>query len=644
MPVNQTEPTTVFFSYSRADKEKALPVIKAIEDAGFKVWWDGMLEVGANFLETTEEALVSAKAVVVLWSSTSVASHWVRDEATSGRERSRLVPLSLDGTIPPLGFRQVQFIDIQQWKGNPEHPAITELVSVLSELHGRPARTPAERAKQARANTTGMSPSRRNILIGGSLAAALALGGGYMSGIFSSQPALSNSLGVLPFSNLSGNDDFNFVSEGLSSEIRNSLSQNQAFIVAARSSSIAATKEALSVKEISRKLNVANIIEGDINVIENVVRVNVAFVEGGTGFVRWTRKFEHVLDEVLKIHDEITKAIHDTFSIKFADGEGKKTGQTSNPAAFNEYLKGENLIRQSLTNESMDQAISHYNSAITLDPSFGAALVSKSQIQFWKGVSSYDLSISQRLRQEAILTARAAISVAPEYSDAHNNLGDLLFNANLDIKGASEAFSQAQLLGDRKSSSLARFARFALMTGKGREAVSVAQMAVDLDPLNLSIKEVLGLAYWASGQLEEALKIFKDIQTSNPERVLVNARIANIQMMNGNIEESLVSCKKETYKLAKQTCEALAHIYGDDRVTSDKILAEIIEEYGDYAAYQIAQIYAAKNDISKGLKWLNTAYDLNDSAMIQFYIDPFLENLRNEPEFIDLLAKVGFDD
>jgi len=109
--------TTVFLSYARADQKRVLPLIDALEQAGIEVWWDGLLEGGESFLPTTEAALESADAVVVLWSRTSVDSHWVRDEATRGRDRGCLVPLTIDGTEPPLGFRQIQCIDISKGRG-----------------------------------------------------------------------------------------------------------------------------------------------------------------------------------------------------------------------------------------------------------------------------------------------------------------------------------------------------------------------------------------------------------------------------------------------------------------------------------------------------------------------------------------------
>ena len=127
---------SVFVSYSRGDQKRAMPVIAGLEKAGFRVWWDGLLEGGDTFLPTTEAALEGADAVVVIWSKTSVASHWVRDEATVGRDRRRLVPLSLDGSEAPLGFRQFQLIDIAKWRGNPAAPEFQRVIRAVAGLAG----------------------------------------------------------------------------------------------------------------------------------------------------------------------------------------------------------------------------------------------------------------------------------------------------------------------------------------------------------------------------------------------------------------------------------------------------------------------------------------------------------------------------
>ncbi|HET9145828.1 MAG TPA: toll/interleukin-1 receptor domain-containing protein, partial [Sphingomicrobium sp.] len=107
----------VFLSYARADRTKARAIVSALEAQGLRIWWDGLVEGGHEFADKIEEALNSADVVVVLWSPASVHSHWVRDEAAAGRDRGRMVPVTIGGAEPPLGFRQIHHIDLTRWRG-----------------------------------------------------------------------------------------------------------------------------------------------------------------------------------------------------------------------------------------------------------------------------------------------------------------------------------------------------------------------------------------------------------------------------------------------------------------------------------------------------------------------------------------------
>src|SRR5438094_567595 len=132
----------LFLSYSRDDMDVATKLARALERTGHEVWWDALIEGGARYSKSIGEALEAADAVIVLWSSRSVESDWVRDEAAQGRERHRLVPLSLDGAIPPLGFRQIQMIDISGWNGRSNAPQLEAVRRAIAAAMGQPLPPP----------------------------------------------------------------------------------------------------------------------------------------------------------------------------------------------------------------------------------------------------------------------------------------------------------------------------------------------------------------------------------------------------------------------------------------------------------------------------------------------------------------------
>ena len=156
----------VFLSYARDDTPKARQVAAALEKAGHSVWWDLHVRGGTQFSKVIEEALKAADVVVVLWSAQSVESPWVRDEAATGRDRGRLVPVALDKTEPPLGFRQFQTIDLGGWKGRGTVPRLPDILHAIDGATGEDVERPrAEHAKLAMPALPEMSRSVRLAMI-----------------------------------------------------------------------------------------------------------------------------------------------------------------------------------------------------------------------------------------------------------------------------------------------------------------------------------------------------------------------------------------------------------------------------------------------------------------------------------------------
>src|SRR5688572_26817063 len=158
------KPATVFLSYARADRVRAEQMADDLAKAGHTVWWDALIEGGAQFAASIRAALEEADVVMVLWSKHSVDSDWVRDEAALGRDRHRLVPLTLDATQPPLGFRQYQAIDLSHWRGRFDAPEIAAISRAIALATGQPP-PPAIPTRRV---------SRRQVLAVGTGAGALA--------------------------------------------------------------------------------------------------------------------------------------------------------------------------------------------------------------------------------------------------------------------------------------------------------------------------------------------------------------------------------------------------------------------------------------------------------------------------------------
>jgi tetratricopeptide (TPR) repeat protein len=147
----------LFLSYSRKDSARAQRFAEWLEREGHDVWRDDDdIGGGASFSAEIEKALNDSDAVIVLWSSQSVHSAWVRDEAAFGRDLGKLIPISIDGIDPPLGFRQFQSIDLSKWKGRGEPPAGDRVSAAIARI-SRSAHSPPPEAPEQRRLRPGMS-------------------------------------------------------------------------------------------------------------------------------------------------------------------------------------------------------------------------------------------------------------------------------------------------------------------------------------------------------------------------------------------------------------------------------------------------------------------------------------------------------
>jgi tetratricopeptide (TPR) repeat protein len=122
----------IFISYAREDVAWVEKLNRALEAHGYNVWWDRNLATGSRYLKETEAQLRQARATVVVWSKVSIDSHWVADEAALARDLGRLVPISKDGTMPPLGFGQYQATDFSRWNGGAGEP-LSVLLKALAD-------------------------------------------------------------------------------------------------------------------------------------------------------------------------------------------------------------------------------------------------------------------------------------------------------------------------------------------------------------------------------------------------------------------------------------------------------------------------------------------------------------------------------
>ena len=366
----------VFLSYARDDAETARKLAAVLADSGQTVWWDRHLHGGANFSSEIERELKNSQVVMVLWSRASIASAWVQDEAAEGRDSGRLVPVTLDSVKPPLGFRQIQCIDLSSWSDGGQKEPIDDLLTAVSKIAGD--ETVDKSAKAA--------PAAETI-----------------------------SICVLPFVNLSDDSEQEYFSDGITEDVITDLSKISALEVVARNSAFTFKGKVVDAKEVARTMDVSHVVEGSVRKAGSRLRISAQLVAGDTGRHLWAERYDRDLTDIFEIQDEISHAIVKALQLKLLPEEKKAIEErgTSNAEAYRFYLMArQQWIGGTFGDLKRDEAIARIcQQAVQLDPNYAEAwalmAIAQAEQRFWHGKDANALPAAER-----------ALSIKPNLPEA----------------------------------------------------------------------------------------------------------------------------------------------------------------------------------------------------------------------------------
>ena len=300
----------VFVSYARSDKLRVAPLVAAIEAQGWSVWWDPEISPGQEFDRQISAALKTAAAVVVVWTPTSVESRWVRGEARDAADRGILVPVRFEGAELPIDVRAIHTTDLDGWGENPQSPPIQELLRALGAIM---ARRVAPQAMSA--DTHSGAPT-------------------------SAGTATRVAICVLPFSNMSGDAEQEYFSDGISEDVITDLNKVSALSVVARNTAFGFKGKQVDIPLIARQLKVSHILEGSVRKAGQRVRISAQLIDSSTGNHVWAERYDRDLNDIFALQDEISQAIVKALKLKLLPEEKKAIEQrgTDNVEAYNLFL------------------------------------------------------------------------------------------------------------------------------------------------------------------------------------------------------------------------------------------------------------------------------------------------------------------
>ena len=674
-----SEPSyAVFVSYASQDAQAAQKICEALRAAGIEVWFDqSELRGGDAWDRRIREQIHHCRLFIAVVSGQTET----RDEGYFRREwrlaaeragdmaekKAFILPVVVDGTSErgasvPEKFRELQWTRLPNGETPPAF--IARVQRLLLPEHATTERAPAS----AQSGSAGIlrppvraagAPQRGlllavGVLILGALVcfaiyelampkppvSSAGVAAGTAPAAFSPPP---HSIAVLPFINMSGDNDQEYFSEGLTEELLNSLAEIDDLQVAARTSSFAFKGQDVNIGTIARKLNVGAILEGSVRRSGHTVRITAQLINALTGFHLWSKTYDRDLGDVLKLQTEIATAVAEALKVTLLSDVSARIelGGTRNPAAFDAYLHATRAADLGGGRNYLSAAVA-YSAAIRLDPNYALAFAGRSFAQSLYASQSATRAELRHTFDKALADARQAIILAPDLAEGHLALAFYLANGALDLKQAGDEFARARALAPGRATVLRISGIYAIMTGRTDAGAADLRRAVTLDPLNATTHHLLGFGLYLAHRYAEASAANAEAISLDPNllRAYEYSGLTDYQL--GNYARALATCEGRPDYWGTQWCLALIYQKLGRRADAEAALAKMQAMQGDTAAYQYSTIYAQWGDAPKALEWLDSAMQLRDPGLTLLNVDPLVDPLRREPRFQAIERELNF--
>jgi serine/threonine-protein kinase len=454
-----------------------------------------------------------------------------------------------------------------------------------------------------------------------------------------SLPISQKSIAVLPLLNESGDPKDEYFSDGLSEELIAALAQIRELKVIGRSSSFRFKDRKEESKIIGEKLGVSTLLEGTVRKQGERVRIVAELINAADGIELWTRTFDRELKDIFAVQQEIAAAVASSLKTTLL---GSEQGSSANPAtknteAHNAYLQGHYYFqRRNL--EDYRKAVGHYDEAIRLDPDYALAYAERSEA--WTLIG--DLTGEGKTAwPKARTDAEKAVAIAPTLAEAHAALGWVRFFTEWRFAEGLSELKRAKELSPANPTANDLLARVIVYLGRLDEAENQGRQAVELDPLASAPKNNLARILWYEGKLDEADAVARKAAELQPNSASSRRWQVLVAIQRGDKETALREAQLEPDESYRRFELAVAQYARGDRTAADAALADLIA-HDQGLDYQVAQVYAVRGEREKAFEWLQIAFDNHDTGMLALLVDPLLNDLRDDPRYKALVAKMNF--
>ncbi len=456
------------------------------------------------------------------------------------------------------------------------------------------------------------------------------------------------SLAVLPLENLSGDPSQEYFVDGMTDALIGDLAKIEGLRVISRTSAMHYKGTGKSLREIADELKVDAVIEGTVQRVGDRVLIRAQLIQAATDQHLWAETYERDLRDVLALQSEIAQAVAREIQIKIVPAEQTrlKNNRPVNRKAFDDYLQGRFLFWNHRTVENLHKAIGFFQSAIEEDPTYAPAYVGLADCYNSLGTEQAGEMPPMNARQLAEEAASKALEIDNELAEAHVALG-FVKHFNWDWAAAEREFKLSIELKPNYANAHNYYAGFLASKGLMEEAIAESNRAQELDPFSLAISVQRGFILENARRYDEAIEQLRRVIAMDNENYQAHWFLGPVYASSGHFAEGIEASEKAV--AISRTPGALGLLglcYGRGGRTADarKILNELFElkqsRYVSPAAF--VNVYIGLGDKEQAFVWLEKAYHERSYFMTWLKVFPWVDPLRSDPRFQELIRRIGF--
>lgn len=456
------------------------------------------------------------------------------------------------------------------------------------------------------------------------------------SQIFAPAVVADRSIVVLPFVNMSADDEQEYFSDGISEELLNLLARVPDLRVISRSSAFSYKGKNIDVPTIARQLRVAHVLEGSVRMSGDQVRITAQLIDARSDSHVWSETYDRTLDDIFAIQDEIAAAIVAQLNIELL-GDAPSVPVTD-PEAYSLFLQAD-YYAQNVNPADLEHSNSLFRQALDIDPGYALAWAGLA-VNYSNMATNAYLPVDEGFGQ-ARDAANKAIDLDPDNADAHGQLGWIAMWHDNDLVAAANHYATALILDPENLSTIANSAILLKGLGRLNEAVRLMEYHVVRDPVNPTAHFNLGLGYLAAGRWEESIVSQRTALQLSPDYVGAHSFIGTALLMLGEPEAALEAMQQEPSDPYQLLGLVMAqHALGRQDL-ADAALQELIQKYEQGWAYNIAYVLAYRNDSDAAFEWLDKAVEYGDPGLADIVAEILFSSLHLDPRWRAFLERLG---